>query len=126
MSFDIGAIMGTLVLDSNKWDKAIDRAKKDAKSFEGAILRNERRVKQFGLALGVAGAAITAMNVKLVQLAAGAEESENLFEVSMGKMADSAREWSVELSRSLGLNQFEIRKSVGVLNVMLRELVHVI
>lgn len=122
MSFDIGAIMGTLVLDSNKWDKAIDRAKKDAKSFEGAILRNERRVKQFGLALGVAGAAITAMNVKLVQLAAGAEESENLFEVSMGKMADSAREWSVELSRSLGLNQFEIRKSVGVLNVMLREM----
>lgn len=122
MAFNIGAIVGTLVLDSNKWDKALDKAKKDTKSFEGAILRNERRIKQFGVALGVAGAAITAVNVKLVTMAAAAEESENLFEVSMGNMATAARTWSEQLSDSLGLNQFEIRRTVGVMNVMLKSM----
>lgn len=42
-------------------------------------------------------------------------ESENLFEVSMGRMADSARKWSNELQKTLGLNAYEIRKNLGVL-----------
>jgi len=42
-------------------------------------------------------------------------ESENLFEVSMGNMADSARKWSNELQKTLGLNAYEVRKNVGVL-----------
>jgi hypothetical protein len=122
MAFDIGAILGRLVLDSSKWESAIKKAKADANSFEGAILRNEGKLKRFGLALGVAGAAITAVNVKLITMAASAEESENLFEVSMGKMADSARRWSNELSDSLGLNEFEIRRTVGTLNVMIKSM----
>lgn len=44
-----------------------------------------------------------------------AVESENLFEVSMGRMADSARKWSNELQNTLGLNAYEVRKNVGVL-----------
>lgn len=122
MAFNIGAILGTLVLDSSKWDNSIKRAKTDMKSFEGAVLRNEGAIKRFGIALGVAGAAITAMNVKLVKMAAAAEESENLFEVSMGGMADSAREWSKGLSDSLGLNQYEIRRTVGLMDVMLKSM----
>lgn len=122
MAFDIGAILGRLVLDNSKWDSAIKSAKADLKSFEGAILRNEGRVKKFGLAMGVAGAAITATNVKLVTMAATAEESENLFEVSMGNMADAARKWSEELSDSLGLNEFELRRTIGTLNVMLKSM----
>ncbi|RKD22457.1 Phage-related protein [Caminicella sporogenes DSM 14501] len=42
-------------------------------------------------------------------------ESENLFEVSLGRMADSARKWSEELQKTLGLNGYEIRKNLGVL-----------
>lgn len=122
MAFNIGAILGTLVLDSSKWDNAIKRSKSDMKSFEGAILRNERSIKRFGIALGVAGAAITAVNVKLVKMAASAEESENLFEVSMGGMADSARAWSQQLSKDLGLNQYEIRRTVGLMDVMLKSM----
>lgn len=64
-------------------------------------------------------AAISAASVKL---AMDAEESDNLFEVSMGNMADATRKWSKELSRTLGLNQYEIRKQVGVLNVMLKSM----
>lgn len=45
-------------------------------------------------------------------------ESEQLFGVSMKGMADSAREWSDELSASLGLNAYGLRKNVGIFNTM--------
>ena len=45
-------------------------------------------------------------------------ESEELFSVSMGKMEASARAWSDSLSASLGLNAYDLRKNVGMLNVM--------
>ena len=41
-------------------------------------------------------------------------ESESLFSVSMGNMADSARAWSQDLQTSLGLNAYEVRKNVGL------------
>lgn len=122
MAFDIGAILGKLVLDSSKWESAIREAKKDAKSLEGAILRNEQRVKKFGVALTATGFAVSALNLKLVTLAATAEESENLFEVSMGRMANAARDWSKELSDKLGLNEYELRRTVGTLNVMVKSM----
>ena len=62
---------------------------------------------------------IAAAGVGLFKLGADAVESENLFSVSMGKMSDSARKWSEDLSSSLGLNAFEIRENVAQLNVML-------
>ena len=45
-------------------------------------------------------------------------ESESLFETSLDNMADSAREWSENLSEQLGLNAIELRKNVGVLYTM--------
>lgn len=53
-----------------------------------------------------------------IKMAMDAVESENLFTVSMGKMADSARAWSQDLSKSLGLNEFELRKQVATLFTM--------
>ena len=60
--------------------------------------------------LGVGGASI--------KMAMDAIESENLFEVSFGKMADSARRWSEDLSGRLGLNQFELRRTSATLFTM--------
>lgn len=48
-----------------------------------------------------------------------AVESENLFAVSMQSMSEEAAKWSRSLSASLGLNQYELRKSIGTFNVML-------
>jgi hypothetical protein len=53
-----------------------------------------------------------------ITMAMDAVESENLFAVSMGSMANKAAAWSLELNRTLGLNQYEVRKSVGTFNVM--------
>lgn len=49
------------------------------------------------------------------RMAMDAVESENLFEVSMGNMAGAAREWSEEMSKSLGMNSYELRNNVGML-----------
>jgi len=53
------------------------------------------------------------------KMAMNSVESENLFEVSMGKMAGEARKWSEETSKSLGLNAFNVRKNVATYNSML-------
>lgn len=70
-----------------------------------------------GLSLGVT-TPIIGVGIASLKMAADAEESENLFEVSMGRMAGAARAWSEQLSQALGLNAFEVRRNVGMFNVM--------
>jgi hypothetical protein len=73
-----------------------------------------------GLAMGGAliGAKILSIGKEALNMANDVVESEQLFSVSMGGMADSARAWSESLSSSLGLNSYELRKNVGMLNTM--------
>lgn len=72
--------------------------------------------KMFAVTAAV-GAGVVAFNKlgAVIQKAIDVEESESLFRVSLGKMAGVARAWSKELSRSLGLNEFELRRNVGIL-----------
>ena len=58
-----------------------------------------------------AAAAVTKFGVEAV-------ESENLFEVAMGNMAKAGREWSVQLSKDLKLNDFEVRKTLATFQQM--------
>ncbi|MFA5433126.1 MAG: hypothetical protein WC319_09745 [Candidatus Paceibacterota bacterium] len=71
------------------------------------------KIMTLGVTLPIMG-----IGVAFGKMAMEAVESESLFEVSMGSMADSARKWSEQLSDSLGLNQYELRKTAGVFNVM--------
>jgi hypothetical protein len=58
----------------------------------------------------------------LFEAASAAEESENLFAVSFGNMADEARAWSVELAAATGQNEFELRKNSATLFVMMESM----
>ena len=44
---------------------------------------------------------------------------KNLFKESMGNMADTARKWSEEVGKALGLNRFELRKQISTFFLML-------
>ena len=79
-------------------------------------------MKRAGRAFTVIGAATSAAIFGLAKLGATAEENENLFEVSMGGMADAARKWSIEVAKALKTNQFAVRKQVATLNVMLKSM----
>lgn len=66
-----------------------------------------------GVSLPLAGVGIAA-----TKMAMEAVESENLFQVAMGNMADAARAWSEDLRKQLGLNSYELRRNVGVFYAM--------
>ncbi len=63
-----------------------------------------------------------AISTAAAKMAMDAEESENLFEVAMGKMAQTTRKWSDQISKTLGLNAYEVRKYVSTFNVMLESM----
>ncbi|HYH05385.1 MAG TPA: phage tail tape measure protein, partial [Bacillota bacterium] len=108
-----GSIWVKLGLDSSGFDNGLKKAEKDLKGVSNRLMDiGSRLTLGLSVPLGlVSGAAL--------KMGADAVESENLFSVSMGKMADSARAWSEQLRKNLGLNAYEVRKNVGTFNVML-------
>lgn len=78
-----------------------------------------RRMSGLGVGL-TAGltAPILAIGGASIKSAMDAVESENLFKESFKGMSGDARAWSENLSSSLGLNSFELRKQSGMLFTM--------
>lgn len=75
-----------------------------------------------GLDTAYIGKKLVDVGKSAVSMAMDVVESESLFETSMGGMADAAREWSDQLSESLGLNAYELRKSVSVMYNMTKSM----
>ncbi len=109
----IRTITTRFVADISQWSQQMNQA--------------QSTMSRVGQAMTAIGAKMT-MAITLPVLAVGgsftkmateAVESENLFTESMGSMANKARAWSEELSKSLGLNAYNVRKTVGTYNVML-------
>lgn len=67
---------------------------------------------------GVAALGLGKLLKSSISEAMDAIESDSLFETSLGKFSQNAREWSESLSDALGLNAVELRKNVGVLYTM--------
>jgi len=101
----------------------ISGLKKGLDNASSSLDRLGRKMQVAGRRLSLAVTApLAAVGAAAIKTGMDAIESENLFEVSMKGMADAARKWSDELSSSLGLNRFEIRKTVGTFNVMLKSM----
>lgn len=102
----------------------------DATQLEKHLGKVESRFKKLGSQLQDIGSRLTVgltlpivgAGVAAAKMAMDAIESENLFEVAMGGMADAARKWSEELRQQLGLNAYEVRKNVGTFDVMLKSM----
>jgi len=62
---------------------------------------------------------IIGIGTAATKMAMDAVESENLFEVAMGGVADDARKWSEETSKALGLNAYNVRNNMATYNAML-------
>jgi phage-related tail protein len=105
-----------LATNESRWiknGKAMETAGKKMKDF-GSKMSSAGNV----LTLGVT-TPIIAIGTAATKMAMDAVESENLFEVSMGKMANSARAWSESLRKELGLNAYELRENAATFNAML-------
>lgn len=118
MAFDAGSIKGRMVLSLGGWKRSIRTVRKDADRVKARLREIGKESVRLSRTLGVAGIAITGFFANAVKAAAGVEESENLFTVAMGKMAESTRKWSEETSDALGLNRFALRESVASFNAL--------
>jgi hypothetical protein len=98
----------------------------DAKEFGTKMKSAEKTMEAVGngmrkagnmLSVGVTVPMLAVAGASL-KMAMAAEESENLFTVAMGGMADSARKWSEEVSAALGLNAYAVRQNVATFQQM--------
>lgn len=142
LALQLGELTAVLKSDTSDYIKGFKNAEKAAEHYENTTKRAMQNVnksvvssmmsagksiKDFGekmtdlgtkLSLAVT-APILAVGGGAIKMAMDAVESENLFEVSMGNMAAQARSFSEKLREELGLNAYEVRKNVGMLNTMM-------
>ena len=119
---EVGNLFVRLSLRAQEFSRGLSDAERQLQQtqrrFEGFTAMGDR-FKNLGQSLTIGlTAPIVAAGAAVSKLAIDAVESENLFTVSMGGMASAATEWSKSLSASLGLNEYELRKNVGMLNAM--------
>jgi len=118
----IGALRVLIGADTAQLDHALKVAGKGVSDFGRHLERESKALDSMGKSLQKIGrtlsvsvtAPITALGAVLFKLASDAAESDNLFNVAMGTSAAAARAFSEEMSRSLGMNAIEMRKTIAI------------
>jgi hypothetical protein len=67
----------------------------------------------------ITAVALLGIGIASVKIASDVQETDNLFKISMGSMADEAQAFASEYSKSLGLFENDTRKSLGTFQLML-------
>lgn len=121
-----GAMLDDAILKAEKLRQEFAAAKKEIstppaggnflKTMTGQLDGFASSARNVGL---TATAAITlplvAAGGAAIKLGMDAIESENLVSVSFGNMKGAADDWSKNLSKNLGLNEYELRKTAGTI-----------
>lgn len=112
--------LGQLELGSKETREELEKLSKAGTSLQSSF--GGLRSLFAGIGTAYIGKKLLGVGKSAVQAAMDVVESESLFETSMGGMAAAAREWSEQLSESLGLNAYELRQNVGVMYNMTKSM----
>ena len=96
MAFDAGAIVATLELRKDQWDKSIRKVKDDQKSLRGLVLRNSQQFKQMGRTMIVAGGAVVGAVGVMVKSFASFDKSMTESLAIMGDISEEMRQEMAE------------------------------
>jgi hypothetical protein len=119
----VGELYAVLGLDTKGFDSKLNKAEGDFSKAGDKMTRVTEKLNSTGKKMSMyVTAPIAAAGAAMVKMSMDAVESENLFSVSMGKMEKQGRQFSEEFGRSLGLNDYNIRKMMGTFNVMLNSM----
>jgi hypothetical protein len=110
MAFDVGAIVAHLTLDNTKWNAAVEQAKKQQSEFAKKIQDNSARIKSFGRAMTIAGAAIVTGFAAITKKAIDANEIFSKFGVVFGDVLGDASKQVKNLTDNYGLSSIESKK----------------
>ena len=123
MKIDIRSDVHTAPEDIRGVNQALDvmedKADAAGKKLKALGEKAERIGKKMSLMVTVP---LLAAGGAAIKMAMDAEESRNLFEVSMGNMTEAADEWAAHLSDAMGINRYEAQKTIGTFNVMLKSM----
>ena len=115
-----GELLIRIKADAKKLEDALKTSGSSVNTFSQKVESVSKKLTTTGMKMSLAiTAPLTLIGKKALDSAMDVVESENLFEVSMGNMAEAARKWSEEFADSVGLNEYNVRKQVGTFNVML-------
>lgn len=99
--------------------KGTDKAQGGIEGVTKKIDNLGKKAESVGKSLSIGlTAPLLAVGGAAAKMAIEVVESENLFTVAMGDMAKAGTDWSKQLRKDLGLNEFELRKSVATFNAM--------
>jgi hypothetical protein len=119
MAEDVGSLIVRIKADLSEFSANIKKVQEELKKVSSDFQKAGEKISKTGKDLTkFVTTPLIGIGVAATKMAMEAVESENLFSESMGRMADSAREWSEGLRDQLGLNAYEVRKNVGTFNVM--------
>ena len=119
MGFDAGSIDGRLMLDLQDWDSGVKQSMRDTERIRQELQKTSEVLQSVGLGYAAVGAAIQAVTVLTIKQAMKAEETANLYSVSMGRMKKDTDEWAASLNKSVGIATVTLQENVGLLNNML-------
>jgi hypothetical protein len=112
MALDLGTIFVKIGAKNDELMKALSKSEQALEKF-GSKMEGIGRT----LSLRIT-APLAAIGYKATQMAGEVVESENLFSVAMGKMETAGRKFTNAYAKSLGLNEYEMRKQMGTFKVM--------
>ena len=116
---NVGELLVGIRADNQKLNTALKGGETAINNFATKMAAISQKMTSAGLKMSLAVTTpLILIGKNALTSAQDVVESENLFTVSMSKMADSAREWSNEYAKSVGLNEYNVRKSIGTFNVM--------
>ena len=109
--------------DSKKLVAATAKVNKAIVGMGNKMKEVSRKMQATGKIMSLAiSAPLILIGKKALTMAMQVEESENLFKVAFGNMADAAKKWSDDVADSLGLNRFELRKTSATFDTMLKSM----
>lgn len=112
--FNAGAVIGQLKLDIRDWTGNVNRGIKDTRILRKGLKESENQANQLGKTMNLLAAGGLALAAKqMITLSMDAEETANLFRVSMGSMADSAQEFIDQTRAVFPIAEYTMQDMVG-------------
>lgn len=117
---DGGSVTVRLIADLRSLQTGLTRAAGLVKGFANTTMLPLRTLDNtFKKLFSIRNLAIAGVITQIVRVGAAAEEAENLFEVSFGKMSDSVRAWSKEFAEFYKVSEYGARKTAGSFQLFL-------
>ncbi|ABB15686.1 prophage LambdaCh01, tail tape measure protein [Carboxydothermus hydrogenoformans] len=124
---EVGRLFVLMGVDMSNLIRSLKEAELRVKDFADETKKQFKdlgeNIQKVGEKMSLAiTAPLTFIGRQMVNTAMDAIESENLFEVSFGNMADAARKWSEETAKALGISAYSLRQNAGMFFTMFKSM----